>query len=202
MTTDDVAVNPDEIHTPRLVLRAWSPDDAGEAIVTYGDESVTRWLAPFVKRVPTEEAMHDLLVAWRADSYRRRFPEGHWAIEHQGVVVGGAQLLPFGTSGRRYIGWQLRPASWGHGLAAEAGHALGHQAFEVDGIEEIFAVAHPQNRKGVATALRIGMSHRGTTDEVGDRTLTLYGLRRADLHTVRPGVSPMSGYNPVGLNDW
>lgn len=201
MSTEDVVVNPDEIHTPRLVMRAWSPDDASEAIEIYGDESVTRWLAPFVERVSTAEAMQDLLVEWRADSYRRRFPEGRWAIEHDGVVVGGAQLLPLGAPDDLYIGWQLRPASWGHGLAAEAGHALGHQAFELDGVEEIFAVAHPQNTKGVATALRIGMSHRGTTD-VSGRTLTLYGLRRSDLHAVRPGVSPASGYNPVGLNDW
>jgi hypothetical protein len=46
------------------------------------------------------------------------------------------------------------------------------------------------------------MNYRGTTDEVGDRRLTLYGLRRSDLHAVRPGVSPTSGYNPIGLNDW
>jgi RimJ/RimL family protein N-acetyltransferase len=202
MTAEDVNVNSDEIHTKRLVLRAWSPDDADDALETYGNESVARWLAPLIDLVPTKQVMQDLLVQWRADSWSRRFPEGRWAIEHDGVVIGGAQLLPFGSSGRHYIGGELRPASWGHGLAAEAGHALGHQAFELDGIDEIFAVTHPQNAKGIATALRIGMTRCGTTDEVGGRKLALFGLRKTDLHAVRPGVSPSAGYNPVGLNDW
>lgn len=28
MTSEHVSVDPDQIHTRRLVLRAWSPDDA------------------------------------------------------------------------------------------------------------------------------------------------------------------------------
>lgn len=204
MSGEDVAVDPDQIHTARLVLRAWSSDDADEALATYGSQDVTRWLAPVVDRVPDLDSMRALLAEWIADSYARRFPEGRWAIERRddGAVIGGAEVLPLGTAGRLFMGWQLRPAAWGQGFASEAGHGLAHQVFELDGVDEVFAVTHPHNRRARATVLRIGMSHVGETTDVGGSNLGLYRLRRPDLHPPLPGVSPNAGYNPVGLNDW
>lgn len=204
MTDRHVSIDPDRIQTPRLVLRAWSPDDAVEAFQIYGNADVTRWLLPVVTQVRDVGAMGDLLVDWIADSYARRFPEGRWAIERRedGSVIGGAELLPLGNTDRLFMGWQLRPAAWGYGFASEVGHALAHQVFELDGVDEVFAVSHPRNQRGRATALRIGMEHVGETAEVGGANLRLYRLRRDGLHPNLPGVSPESGYNPVGLNDW
>ncbi|MBO0811869.1 MAG: GNAT family N-acetyltransferase [Microlunatus sp.] len=204
MTDGHVSVDPDQIHTARLVLRAWSPDDSAEALEIYGDAEVTRWLVPVIDRVPDLGAMQNLLVDWIGDSYASRFPEGRWAIERRadGSVIGGAELLPLGDPGRLFMGWQLHPQMWGHGFASEVGHGLAHQAFELDGVDEIFAVTHPRNQRGTATALRIGMSHVGETSEVAGVSLGLYRLRRADLDPLLPGVSPTVGYNPVGLDDW
>lgn len=205
MMGDDVSIDPDQIHTARLVLRAWSPDDAAEALETYGNTDVTQWLVPVIDLVPDVGAMQKLLVAWIADSYSRRFPEGRWAIERRddGSVIGGAELLPLGgIPGRLFMGWQLRPTAWGHGFASEVGHALAHQAFELDGVDQVFAVAHPRNQRGRATALRIGMSLIGETAEVGGVNLGLYRFRRDDLDRLLPGISPTVGFNPVGLDDW
>lgn len=204
MTGDDVSIDPDQIHTARLILRAWSPDDAAEALQTYGNTEVTRWLVPIIDRVPDVGTMQDLLVAWIGDSYSRRFPEGRWAVERRddGAVIGGAELLPIGKPGRMFMGWQLCPTAWGHGFASEVGHALAHQAFELDVVDEIFAVTHPRNRRGRATALRIGMSSVGETSAVGAVTLELFRFRRDDLDPLLPGVSFTVGSNPVGLDDW
>lgn len=204
MTDRHVSVDPDRIETARLVLRAWSPDDAVQAFQVYGDVAVTRWLVPVVDRISDVDAMGRVLVEWIADSYRRRFPEGRWAIERRddGSVVGGAELLPFGGSDRLFMGWQLRSSSWGYGFASEVGHALAHQVFELDGVDEVFAVSHARNERGRATALRIGMDHIGETTEVEGADLRLYRLTRDGLHPNLPGVSPESGYNPVGLDDW
>jgi RimJ/RimL family protein N-acetyltransferase len=204
MSDRHISIDPDRIQTPRLVLRAWSPDDAIEALQVYGDSDVTSWLVPVVTRVPDVDAMADLLVEWIADSYARRFPEGRWAIERRedGSIIGGAQLLPLGHTDRLFMGWQLRRAVWGYGFASEVGHALAHQVFELDGVDEVFAVSHPRNDRGRATALRIGMDQVGETTEVGGTSLRLYRLGRDSLHRNLPGVSPESGYNPVGLNDW
>lgn len=204
MTDEHVSVDPDQIHTRRLVVRAWSPDDSVEAFQIYGNKDVTRWLAPVIDRVPDVGAMQNLLVEWIADSYARRFPEGRWAIERRedGGVIGGAELLPLGNTGRLFMGWQLRPAAWGYGFASEVGHAIAHQVFELDGVDEVFAVTHPRNQRGRGTVLRIGMTHMGETTEFGGANLGLYRLRRDDLHPNLPGVSPEAGYNPIGLNDW
>jgi len=203
MTEEHVSVDPDQIRTPRLVLRAWSPDDAAEALTIYGDPDVTRWLAPLASRVPDATAMRGVLVEWIGDSYARPFPEGRWAIERRddGSIIGGAELLPLGEGHRLFMGWQLRSAAWGRGFASEVGHALAHQAFELDGVHEIFAVTHARNQRGRATALRIGMSHIGETDLDGTKLQT-YRLSRNDLHLALPGVSPEAGYNPSGLDDW
>jgi RimJ/RimL family protein N-acetyltransferase len=204
MTGGHVSIDPDQMRTRRLVLRAWSPDDSDDAFRIYGNSDVARWLAPAIHRVPDVGAMREVLVGWIADSYARRFPQGRWAIERRedGAVIGGAELLPLGDTTHLFMGWQLQPAAWGYGFAAEAGHALAHQVFELDGVDEVFAVAHPRNLRGRATALRIGMTHVGETTAVGGATLGLYRLGRGDLHLNLPGVSPESGYNPIGLNDW
>ncbi|QGN33220.1 GNAT family N-acetyltransferase [Microlunatus sp. Gsoil 973] len=204
MTEDHVVVDPDQIRTPRLVLRSWSADDAEQAYQIYGDADVTRWLVPVIDRVTDLDAMQKILVEWIGDSYSRPFPEGRWAIERRddGRVVGGAELLPLGRPGRLFMGWQLQRGSWGRGFASEVGHALAHQVFELDGVDEVFAATHPRNNRGRATALRIGMTHVGESTEVGGAELSLYRLGRDDLHSNLPGVSTQAGYNPVGLNDW
>lgn len=165
---------------------------------------MTRWLVPVIDHVADVGAMQNLLVDWIGDSYARRIPEGRWAIERRddSSVIGGAELLTLGDSGRLFMAWQLHPETWGHGFATEVGHGLAHQAFELDGVDEIFAVTHPRNQRGRATVLRIGMSRAGETTEVAGVKLDLYQLRRTDLDPLLPGVSPTVGYNPVGLDDW
>ncbi len=80
------------------------------------------------------------------------------------------------------IAWQLRPAAWGNGYAAEAGHAVAHQAFQAGlDIEELFAVIRTRNRRGMATAARVGMEWVGESEKYYDLRLQVYRLRKADL---------------------
>ena len=86
------------------------------------------------------------------------------------------------------LGYQLAPWAWGHGFAAEAGHALAHYAFN-NGEEEVFAVVRPRNERGVRAARRIGMEWVGETDKYYDLRLQVFRLRKADLDTsaLEPG---------------
>ena len=82
-------------------------------------------------RVPDAAAMRTVLEQWGAGTLE--VPQGRWAIESRedGAVVGGVVLLPLPPDRRDLeIGWQLAPGAWGKGLAAEAGHAVAHYAFE------------------------------------------------------------------------
>lgn len=189
-----VVVDGPRIHTPRLLLRPWAPDDAAAALAVYGTDEVARWLAPAMERVAGETAMRALLDGWIAEYASLEPPQGRWAIERRetGEVVGGVVLLPLPPyRGDLEIGWQLAPSAWGEGLAAEAGHAVAHQAFESDAaVEELFAVVRPRNARGAATARRVGMDWVGETDKYYDLALQVYRLRKADLDDSGPTRSP------------
>jgi RimJ/RimL family protein N-acetyltransferase len=183
-----VVVTGSGITTPRLTLRRWALEDAGPAMAIYGDAEVSRWLAPAMEQVTSVAAMTDQLGRWIAESAECEPPQGRWAVELTGTgeLVGGVALLPLPPDGIDLeIGFQLAPAARGKGIAAEAGHALAHYAFE-SGLDEIFAVARPHNEKGAATARRIGMEWVGTTDKYYDLQLQVYRLRKSELDVPEP----------------
>jgi RimJ/RimL family protein N-acetyltransferase len=172
------------IRTPRLTLRRWSPDDAPAALAVYGADQVTRWLSPAMEPVADEASMRAVLERWDAEGEALEVPgPGRWAVEStaSGEVVGGAAVLPMPPNGVDLeIAWQLAPAVWGQGLASEAGHALAHHAFAA-GVDELFAVVRPQNRRGAATAQRVGMEWVGETEKYYGLRLQVYRLRKGDL---------------------
>lgn len=180
------------IETPRLVLRPWELDDALAAYAIYGAPEVARWLCPALPPIPDAMVMRHVLAAWIAESDPTGLPLGRWAITENtaGDVIGGVALLPLPPGGTDLeIGWQLSPNAWGYGYGAEAGHAVAHQAFENPGISEVFAVVRPENRRGVATARRVGMEWVGETDKYYNLTLQVYRLTKADLDLPEPACA-------------
>lgn len=180
------------IETPRLVLRPWELDDDLVAYAIYGAPEVARWLCPALPPIPDAMVMRHVLAAWIAESDPTGLPLGRWAITDNtaGDVIGGVALLPLPPGGTDLeIGWQLSPNAWGYGYGAEAGHAVAHQAFENPGISEVFAVVRPENRRGVATARRVGMEWVGETDKYYNLTLQVYRLTKADLDLPEPACA-------------
>ncbi|WP_329377347.1 GNAT family N-acetyltransferase [Streptomyces sp. NBC_01716] len=185
-----VTVEGSRITTPRLVLRPWAPGDAEAALPVYGVDKVSRWLAPALEPVSDLAAMERLIERWMAESATLEPPQGRWAISlrETSELIGGVALLPLPPFGSDLeIGWQLAPDLWGQGLAAEAGHAVAHQAFESEaGVEELFAVVRPRNSRGAATARRVGMEWVGETEKYYNLSLQVYRLRRGDLDAGGP----------------
>jgi RimJ/RimL family protein N-acetyltransferase len=168
--------------TERVHLRPWAVDDAAAAFPVYGDAEVARWLAPAMDRVDDEAAMRVVLQKWLAEGARMTTPAGRWAIElrDDGSVIGGATLLPLPPDDGYEVGWQLRPASWGHGYATEVGRALARWAFD-QGIEEVIAVVRPANSRAMGAIHRLGMQWVGETDKYHGLRLQVYRLRPDDL---------------------
>src|ERR1700754_2351305 len=179
----DLRVDGERIRTARLLLRPWVLDDAEAALAIYGDDDVSRWLAPAVERVPNIASMREHLGSWITECASIDSCQGRWAIVLKGTgeVVGGVTLLPLPPYELDlHVGWQIAPKAWGNGFATEAGHAVAHYAFRA-GLDEIFAVVRPRNVKGAATARRVGMEWVGVTEKYYDLTLEVYRLRRGDL---------------------
>jgi len=70
--------------------------------------------------------------------------------------------LPDGA-GEIEIGWHLHPDSWGRGLATEAPQPLLARGF-AHGIEEIWAVTDPVNRRSARVCEKLGMRLLGATN--------------------------------------
>ena len=189
-----VTITGSTIATTRLRLRPWQLDDAAGALEIYGHPEVSRWLAPSMERVIDLDQMQELIRQWmRRPPRRTGRPTGLWVIEdvETGQVAGSGQILPLPPSGADLeLGYQLAPWAWGRGLAAEAGHALAHYAFE-NGEEELFAVLRPHNERGMRAARRIGMEWVGETDKYYDLRLQVFRLRKAELDVSELHPSPV-----------
>ncbi|MFI6676149.1 GNAT family N-acetyltransferase [Kribbella sp. NPDC050470] len=168
----------------RLVIREWTESDAAAALAIYGSSEVARWLSPAMEQVPNELTMRQLLRSWIEAGKSLVLPAGRWAIVSRadGEVVGGLilSLLPPYEEDFE-IGWQLKPAAWGRGLATEASHALLRWAFATGTIDELYAVARPQNLRACATARRLGMEWVGETDKYYGLAMQIYRIRAAEL---------------------
>jgi len=166
----------------RLVLRGWEAGDAQAAFGAYGDERVARWLSPSMGQVTDAVAMRDLLELWVAQDAGLLTPAGRWAIERRqdGMVVGGASLLPLPPDEEFEIGWALHPMAWGQGYATESGLAMARWAFD-QGIEQVIALVRPANERAMGTVRRIGMEWVGETEKYHGLRLQQYRLRPGDL---------------------
>ena len=191
--THQVTIVGPTISTPRLRLRPWRRDDAAAALSIYGSSEVSRWLAPAMDRVADVGQMRAVISGWiDSPPGPEGRPSGRWVIEEApgGRLVGSAQILPLPPEGDDLeLGYQLAPWAWGQGLAAEAGHALAHYAFD-NGEEEVFAVVRPRNEHGARAARRIGMEWVGETEKYYDLRLHVFRLRKGDLDTSALPQSP------------
>jgi RimJ/RimL family protein N-acetyltransferase len=185
----------------RLVIREWTEADADAALAIYGSLEVARWLSPAMDQVPNKATMRLLLRAWIEAGKSLVVPAGRWAIvsKADGEVVGGLMLRLLPPYEEDFeIGWQLEPAAWGRGFATEASHALMRWAFATGTIDELYAVARPQNLRACATARRLGMAWVGETDKYYGLAMQIYRIRAAELDAApfapAPGATDRSGH--------
>jgi RimJ/RimL family protein N-acetyltransferase len=171
------------VTTTRLALRDWSDDDAAAALAIYGSGDVARWLTPAMDRIADVETMRSVLGTWRQQQPELIPPQGCWAIYRTSddAVIGGVAIGLLPPNGEDLeVSWQLNPAEWGKGYAAEAARALIAWAFTQE-IDELFAVARPSNVRATAMAKRLGMQWVGETAKYYGLNLQVYRIRPSDL---------------------
>lgn len=168
-----------ELPTERLQIREWELDDAEAALKIYGAAEVAHWLTPEWQPVNDANAMRSVLHAWIEAGPNLIPPAGRWAIvrKDDGELVGGLSLKLLPPYEEDFeLTWALRPDVWGQGYATEASRAVITWAFG-QGIEEIFAVARPNNVRAVGVARRLGMEWVGETEKYYDMRLQVFRLR-------------------------
>jgi [ribosomal protein S5]-alanine N-acetyltransferase len=144
------------LRSQRLGFRRWSEDDLPLARQLWGDPEVTRLIGgPFadagiqarLSREIAQQASHGVQ---------------YWPIflHEDGAFVGCCGLRPYPQGERVYeLGFHLRSAFQGRGLATEAAHAAIAHAFDECEATGLFAGHHPDNAASARLLEKLGFSY-------------------------------------------
>lgn len=141
------------LKTERLRFGRWTIADLPLAISLWGDPQVTRLIGgPFSGEQVKERLAREIETMERAGvQYWPMF----WL--DGGDFVGCGGLRPYQPDARILeLGFHLRTAYWGKGLAIEAGRALIQLAFAELGAAALFAGHHPANAASKRVLEKLG----------------------------------------------
>jgi len=167
----------------RLGFRCWTAEDLPLAIELWGDAEMTVFTGgPF-----TPEAVRTRL----ADEILRMRERGiqYWPVFllEDDTHVGCAGLRPYDDQKQVYeLGYYVRRAFWGQGLAQEAAQAVIGHAFGTLGFHSLFAGHHPRNEASRRVLLSVGFREAGW--EVYPPT----GIIEPTYRLLKPGTTPNS----------
>lgn len=173
---------PERVETDRLVLRRWTAADASAMEAIWREPEVWDALQPHRSFDPNQwRGMLDRHVRhWDAHGF------GLWAVttpddpQPAGWIGASHPTFVPELADEVEIGWTLRPALWGHGLATEAAAAAIDATFESLPNDRVISLIHPRNARSMAVARRLGMSRAGEAvpPDLGE-PLIVYALSRA-----------------------
>jgi ribosomal-protein-alanine N-acetyltransferase len=152
---------PPTLTTERLVLRAFTADDAPAA-----QEYVSSWeLASTTAAIP-HPYPPGAALEW-IGTHAGRHASGEAVIlavtlRDSGELVGSIEMRITAEHRRGDLGYWTGPPHWGRGYATEAADALVRWSFATLGLHRVFAAHFSRNPASGAVLRRIGMRHEGT----------------------------------------
>ena len=148
-----------DLETPRLLLRPLIAEDVDWLAHLFTDPEVNRFLQDGPSAL--EQARRTAEAVVYLDLKRCWF--GYWAIRDKatGAVHGWTELSKLrpssGPSDEIALSYVLDRASWGRGIAIEAGGRLLRHAFEAQQLERVMAVIMAGNTASKRILEKLGM---------------------------------------------
>jgi RimJ/RimL family protein N-acetyltransferase len=153
---------PDEVHTERLLLRRWRPEDAVPLAEIYAQPAYLEHM-PRHDLEQTREQVARFERSWEENGYSQ------WAgVDLEcGRLVGRLGMLchrdwPRVDGPVPEVGWVLHHDFWGRGLATEAGRASIARWREHLDDPQLISITTPANTRSRAVMERLGLTYRGT----------------------------------------
>ena len=150
------------LHTERLVLREYRPEDF---------DAFAAHLADPVSSAHLGTA--DRQTAWRFFCSQAGqwliYGAGWWAVEEKktGQLVGNVGAFFRDESTVMDLGWHTYRAFWGKGFANEAAGAVLHHAFEIRREPKVRALIAAANESSLRVAKRLGLTYEAETEIYG-----------------------------------
>jgi RimJ/RimL family protein N-acetyltransferase len=148
------------LESARLRLRRFTAADLDRLVELDSDPEVMRWISYGVP-TPRERYECEILPRWFAQ-YEATPLLGYWAAEtrHDGAFVGWFHLRPDRIDdGEQELGYRLRRAAWGRGLATEGSRALLDHGFRRVGAGRISARTLAGNRASQRVMQKCGLEY-------------------------------------------
>lgn len=192
--------------TSRLHFRLLSQDDAGLLFEVDQDELVMKyingghkssWQDIELRMLPRMQAYRDAVLGYGLYGIFANEPSAPWLDQNSAHpdYVGWVLVRPmnFFTSGAEHdnleLGWRLKRACWGHGIASEAASAIAREVCnqrrhlamtqQAPAVTQFSAIALPDNHASTGVMKKLGMRyikryiHR---DPLGDYDVVLYRM--------------------------
>lgn len=173
---------PAVIETARLRLRPWELEDVDDVLAYAQDPEWSRFLRALPS--PYERVHAEQFLARQILLDRPTHPS--WAIEWEGVAVGGVNLRFRFEHRLAEIGYGIARRLWKRGLVTEAALAVVDAAFRVhDDLNRVHARADVDNAASQRIMEKIGMKREGVLRQSRVERGTLvdevwYGILRAE----------------------
>ena len=156
---------PAPLPTQRLAFREMTPDDLDDMAALLGDPQVMRYY-------PHPKSRREALdwIAWNQRLYREHgFGLWRLTLRDTGEFVGDCGLTPQEVDGaaETEVGYHVRAALQGRGLATEAAAACRDYARDVLGVDRLIAIIDPRNRPSQRVAEKLGLVMERDSDNHG-----------------------------------
>ena len=187
------------IVTPRLLLRPFETADLDEIAALYGDPEVMRFIGVRSREESAQKLQHMI-----SEFSERGF--GMFAVidRREKRFIGRCGIQTLESTGLLELGYTFVKNAWGKGYATEASKAVLQKAFGEWGLDELVAIAVPENFASIHVMEKLGMKY--------DRAETFYG-RYCKLYSIvkkkltqpstRPSYEPMKtsalNYRSLGI---
>lgn len=162
--------------TERLCLRQFNESDTEAVFAMRSDADVMRFIR--------EPQNINETVNWI------KLVSSHWADEKIGFcavvekasqkLIGWCGLWRLKETGETEVGYAIAKEFWGRGLATEAARRFLEYGFEELEVDEIVAVARPENKASRRVMERLGMQYDYTGEFYG-RQLVHYSLTKEEF---------------------
>ncbi|WNI26164.1 GNAT family N-acetyltransferase [Streptomyces sp. ITFR-16] len=158
------------LHTGRLLLEPYVPEDEEDFVALFQDPRVSRWMGDG----PDSEAADRALFGRIFTKVYARDLFDVWAVRRDGLLVGHAEIKPTDAVRGHEIIYALAPAAWGAGLGTELAGALVGHGFGTLGLDRVYATVAAPNEASLKVLGRIGFTHlRDIEEEDGSTTRVL-----------------------------
>ena len=148
---------PEDLETPRTLLRPFRPSDVEAAFGWFHDPEVMR----FIPNGPDATLEASAARISRYLDHEAKFGFSKW------IILDRVSGLPIGDSGFFYLpdmkrvelGYRLSKPWWGRGLATEVACKWIQVAHPWYGFERVFAFAHPENPASLHVMEKVGFRY-------------------------------------------